>query len=237
MIPLWLHQCAIVALAAGGICAIIIAVDEYRHPQRMWIMNLVWPTTALFGAAFVVWGYFKFGLPGSRRISSPSQASVRIPFSVVVAKGTLHCGAGCTLGDISAEWLAYAVPAIPVWLGWQRFFEVKMFSVWILDYLFAFGFGIVFQYFAIKPMRSFSARDALIAALKADAVSLSAWQLGMYGFMAFAGLFIFDHEFGSPLSVDSIEFWFMMQIAMFFGFATAYPVNWFLIRRGIKDCM
>jgi Domain of unknown function (DUF4396) len=29
----------------------------------------------------------------------------------------------------------------------------------------------------------------------------------------------------------------MMQIAMTCGFATAYPVNWGLIRRGIKEKM
>jgi hypothetical protein len=29
----------------------------------------------------------------------------------------------------------------------------------------------------------------------------------------------------------------MMQIAMVFGFATAYPVNWWLIRSGIKERM
>ena len=30
-------------------------------------------------------------------------------------------------------------------------------------------------------------------------------------------------------------YWFMMQIAMIAGFLTIYPVNWWLIRRGIKE--
>ena len=29
----------------------------------------------------------------------------------------------------------------------------------------------------------------------------------------------------------------MMQLAMLCGFATAYPVNWWLIRRGLKEKM
>ena len=33
------------------------------------------------------------------------------------------------------------------------------------------------------------------------------------------------------------EFWFVMQIAMLAGFATSYPVNWWLIRAGIKEKM
>ncbi len=32
-------------------------------------------------------------------------------------------------------------------------------------------------------------------------------------------------------------FWFMMQIAMLFGFITAYPVNWWLLRKKIKEVM
>jgi hypothetical protein len=49
MIPAWLHYTSIFFLFLGGLCAAIIVVDEWRHPQRMWIMNLVWPLTALFG--------------------------------------------------------------------------------------------------------------------------------------------------------------------------------------------
>ena len=36
---------------------------------------------------------------------------------------------------------------------------------------------------------------------------------------------------GAQLETATVEFWFMMQIAMLCGFATAYPVNWWLIRR------
>jgi len=33
----------------------------------------------------------------------PSMAQT--PFPIVVANGALHCGNGCMLGDICAEWL------------------------------------------------------------------------------------------------------------------------------------
>lgn len=48
--PVWLHDLAIVSIAIGGVCALIICVDEMRRPQKMWIMNLVWPLTSLFGS-------------------------------------------------------------------------------------------------------------------------------------------------------------------------------------------
>jgi hypothetical protein len=43
--------------------------------------------------------------------------------------------------------------------------------------------------------------------------------------------------FQRELSKTGPVFWFMTQIAMVCGFATAYPVNWLLLRRGIKEAM
>lgn len=55
----------------------------------------------------------------------------------------------------------------------------------------------------------------------------------MYGWMAIATFLIFGHE----IEKTSPVFWFMMQIAMLVGFLTAYPVNWWLLRSGIKEKM
>lgn len=164
-------------------------------------------------------------------------AKRQTPFPVMVAKGTSHCGAGCCIGDILAEWLAFFMPVVAVWFGYQTLFAEKMFAVWIIDYLFAFVLGIAFQYFTIKPMRKLSPGQGLIQALKADALSLTAWQAGMYGFMALAQFYFFRHLLGMRLEVNSAEFWFMMQFAMIAGFATSYPVNWWLISVGIKERM
>jgi hypothetical protein len=243
MIPSWLHWLAICSLALGGACAAGVALDVFRHPQRMWIMNLVWPLTALFGTVFWTWGYVRFGRLSTEEAAADAKVRSDDPpgkkkgFGWKVAEGASHCGAGCTLGDIVAEWLAFAVPAVAVAFGWQWLFPEKTFAVWVLDYLLAFGFGIVFQYFTIAPMRNLGVGDGLKTALKADALSLTAWQVGMYGFMALASFYLFRRLMGVRLEVASPEFWFMMQIAMICGFATSYPVNWWLMRRGLKEAM
>ena len=41
MIPSWLNVLALTSLLAGFACAAWIAFDETRHPQHVWIMNLV----------------------------------------------------------------------------------------------------------------------------------------------------------------------------------------------------
>ena len=159
------------------------------------------------------------------------------PFPVMVANGALHCGSGCTLGDICAEWLVFLVPAVAVAFGWHGIFGDKLFAAWIVAYLFAYAFGIVFQYFTIATMRGLGVAQGIWAAIKADTLSLTAWQMGMYGFMAFAYFVIFQDLIGTKLTTDTVEFWFMMQIAMLCGFATSYPVNWWLIRAGLKEKM
>ncbi len=244
MIPGWLHSLSIAFLLLGLVCAVAIAADLVRHKQHMWIMNVVWPVTALFGTVWIVWQYFTYGrlAEGARAKAAMDRdeempSKKLTPFPVMVANGALHCGSGCTLGDIVAEWLVFAVPAIAVWFGWQSLFGDKIFAVWIVDYLFAYAFGIVFQYFTIAPMRNLGFVSGIWAAIKADTLSLTAWQVGMYGFMAFAYFYLFGSLLDTKLEVDTVEFWFMMQIAMICGFVTAFPVNWWLIRTGLKEKM
>ena len=244
MIPNWLHQLSIVALLLGFTSALLVAVDLTRRHQHMFVMNVVWTVTALFGGAFALWAYYKYG-----RLAAHDKAKRAMelreelphkrltPFPVMVGKGTAHCGAGCTLGNIYAEWLAFTFPGIAVAFGWQSIFAEKMFAVWIFDYVLAYLFGIVFQYATIAPMRNLGIARGLWAAVKADTLSLTAWQIGMYGFMALASFYFFRVLIGVKLNVDTPEFWFMMQIAMWCGFATSYPVSWWLIEKGLKERM
>jgi branched-subunit amino acid transport protein len=236
MFPAWLHELAVVSLLIGGVSACVIAADEVRREQRMWIMYLVWPLCALFGGLLWLWLYWRHGRGMPRGGGHEHQAG-DTPMAVAVAKGASHCGAGCTLGDIVAEWLAFAVPGIAVALGWHGLFAEKTFAVWILDFALAFLLGIAFQYWTIKPMRDLSVGAGLVAAVKADTLSISSWQVGMYGAMAIGQFAILRPVYGAIAPVDSPEFWFVMQIAMLAGFATAYPVNWWLVDTGAKEKM
>lgn len=249
MIPAWLTDLSVLMLALGVICSLIIAIDLLRgNKQHMWIMNVVWPITALYGSVIAVWAYFKYGrLATDKKVKAAMERNEEMPnkkytpFPAAVAKGTTHCGAGCTLGDIVAEFLALGVPGITVWAGWKSIFppshDGKIFAVWVIDFAFAFVIGVAFQYFTIKPMRNLSPFNGLIQAVKADTLSLSAWQLGMYGFMAVANFYLFVDIWPQPIEPNMPAFWFMMQIAMMCGFVTAYPVNWWLIRKDVKERM
>ena len=239
--PPWLDTVCRESLILGILCAAVILVDVRRRPQTMTVMNIVWPLCALFGTALTLWLYFRYGRYTADRMRRVSVKAVESkgapPFSVGVATSTLHCGAGCTLGDMLAEWLAFFAPSVAIALGWHSIFEQKTYAVWVLDFLMAFFFGIAFQYFAIMRMRKLSAAQRLIAALKADTLSLTAWQIGMYCLMAALQLEFFQRRFAVQAPVDSVEFWAAMQVAMIGGFVTSYPMNWCLIRFGLKERM
>lgn len=192
----------------------------------MKIMNVVWPVCALFGSFAIVALYWRYGR------SSPDQ-----PSWASVAKGTLHCGSGCTLGDAIAEGLVLAMPAVATAFGWHWLFDDRIFATWILDTVLAFGFGIAFQYFAIAPMRHLGPREGLKAAVRADSASLLAWQIGMFGTMAVFQFALYPAALGWRPTAATVEFWFAMQCAMVAGFMTSYPVNAWLIRKGIKEAM
>jgi len=227
--------------AARRGCAAVIAADLVRHKQHMWIMNVVWPVSALFGSIWIVWQYFAYGRRAEDARAKAAMArgqempsNVQTPFPVIVANRALHCGIGCTLGDILAEWLTFLVPGVAAWFGYQSLFGDRVFAVWVVGYLLAYALGIVFQCFTIAPMRSLGVAEGIRAAVKADTLSLTAWQVGMYGFMAFAYFYLFGRMLSVCLEANMAEFWFMMQLAMVCGFVTAYPVNWWLIRTGLK---
>lgn len=178
-------------------------------------MNWVWPLTALYSGPLAIWAYYKFGRKQQKKT----------PFWQSVLKGTLHCGSGCTLGDLLSAGLLLLVPL--------HLFNKPLLGDWLVEYIAAFLIGIIFQYQAIRPMTKLSAGGALVAALKADTLSLTSWQIGMYGWMAVSSFLIFHRQ----LRADEPVFWLMMQIGMLFGLVTAFPVNWWLIKKGIKEAM
>jgi hypothetical protein len=221
-----------ISSTVSGLCALAIVADIISgNAQKMWIMNVVWPITALWSGPLGLYAYFRFGRVSTKPAMMAAQKEHRPPpqqsqpFPVLAGKATTHCGAGCTLGDLIAESLVLVLPL--------SLFGHKLFGAWLYDFILAFAFGIAFQYFTIKPMKKLSPGQGVVAALKADALSLTAWQLDMYGWMALTTFVLFHHELAKQTPV----FWFMMQIAMLVGFLTSYPVNWWLLRRGIKEKM
>jgi hypothetical protein len=234
MPPTWLTILAWMYLGVCFVCAGVIGYDIVFGGRRqpMGVMNVVFPITALyFGPAAVAlyWRWERVGPPpasidpnGHTGPADPVMPAS--PHWATMAIEVSHCGAGCTLGDLISEWVIYAFALTVA--------GRVLFAEYIGDYVLAVALGIAFQYFVIAPMRGLGVRDGLKAAAKADFISLTFFEVGLFGWMALMA-FVF---FPAPhhLMPNSAAYWFLMQIGMMIGFATSWPANVWLVNRGIK---
>ncbi|REC94820.1 DUF4396 domain-containing protein [Kushneria indalinina] len=223
-----------VFLLLGVVTCALIAADVRRRPQHMAIMNVTWPITGLYMPVLGWWVYQKMGR--TARADQGHDASEHHqhgghehhgdkPQWQGVFVSATHCGGGCTLGDITAAPLATA-------LGFTLFGS-HMAGHFLLAFVAAYAFGILFQYLPIREMGERSPKAGLLDAIKADTLSLIAFQIGMYLWMLIATPLLLDGQ----MDAATPEFWFMMQIAMLVGFLSSYPANWLLVNKGIKHAM
>lgn len=227
MAPTWLENLGIVWLALAGLSAAAIVVDIRLagHRQPMAVMEWVWPITAVYLGPLGLAFYWNAG-----RVSSAKWIDANgrreLPHWVRVGVSSTHCGGGCTLGDIIAETLVFT-------LG-LTLFGAAIWASFLLDFSLALVLGVIFQFAAIRAMSSESTGVLLRRAAKADVWSLTAFEVGLFGWMALMWWVFFPDPHLTPASTT---FWFLMQVGMAIGLVTSYPMNALLIARGVKEAM
>ena len=224
MAPAWLAVVAWLYLSACFGCAAIIACDISfnRRRQPMGVMNFVFPITALYFGPFAVALYWRWGRTAPRTAMASSERAR--PGWVAMAIEVSHCGSGCTLGDVISE---FAIFGLGLTIA-----GATLGAEYAGDYILALVFGVIFQYFAIAPMRGLGLKDGLIAAAKADVISLTAFEVGLFGWMAVMAFVLFPAP--HHLMPSSAVYWLLMQVGMIIGFCTSWPANVWLVKRGIK---
>lgn len=218
-------------------CLFIISKQRRRTAPMMRVMLLVWPIITLWAGPLGIWAYETSNqrvpfhddgavhdMPGMHMEIPVQPTHSHTSHWKSVMTGTLHCGAGCTLADLLGSLLFRMASFI--------LFGSSLYGEWAVDYVLALIIGVFFQYAGLSSMNHNRGLSLWIRAFKADFLSLTAWQVGMYGWMAIAVFLLVG-----PMSPDQPVFWLMMQLSMFCGFITAYPMNWWLMRTGIKNAM
>ena len=237
MAPGWLFVVAWITIASGFITAAAIVYDMYGRGNRQTVsvMSAVWPITALYLGPFAWIAYARLGrpvpvAPASMASTDASMARMsmadeeELPGWRGIAVTATHCGAGCALGDVIGEWIVFGA-AISI-------AGRALFAEYIVDFAFGYVLGIGFQYWAIKPGSTLTPLAALRNAITADTLSVLAFELGMFAWMAIFQLVLF------PLLLpNDPSYWLMLQIAMVIGLAAAYPAQIWLIDHGIKERM
>jgi hypothetical protein len=220
MAPTWLTVVAGLYLSVCFCCAGFIAYDIFvnRRRQPMGVMNfVVFPITALYFGPLAVALYWHWGR-AARATPPPMSANPAMasPTAASVGHGLhmSHRGDDDMAGPAGAGTGCAQVPSSEPDRPWWA--------------------AMAFQYFAIAPMRGLGVKDGLIAAAKADCISLTAFEVGLFGWMAVMAFVLFPAP--HHLMPSTAAFWLLMQVGMMIGYFTSWPANVWLIKRGITGC-
>ena len=134
---------------------------------------------------------------------------------------TIHCLAGDATGIIVAATVT-ALLGLPMWLDF------------IVEYVAGFAFGLlIFQSLFMKDMMGGSYVKALRHSLLPEWLSMNAVMAGMYPAMV---LLMMGRDMRA-MEPTELAFWGAMSAAIAVGSVTAYPVNVWLVKVGLKHGM
>jgi hypothetical protein len=182
------------------------------HPVLKWSFVIL----ALFSGPFAAFFY----VLGCREpLRGTHEAYVAVRWRQVLGS-TMHCAAGDGLGIIAGAVIA-AAWRLPPWADFA------------LEYGLGFGFGwTVFQALAMRDMAGGNYLRSLRQTFLPEFLSMN---------MLMAGMVVTMHILMPRIagSADPLAagFWFVMSMALIVGFIVAYPVNWWLVAKGMKHGM
>ncbi|WP_246540039.1 DUF4396 domain-containing protein [sulfur-oxidizing endosymbiont of Gigantopelta aegis] len=137
-----------------------------------------------------------------------------------VLGSTMHCVAGDGLGILAGAILGAVIQLSRPW-------EISV------EYLLGFGFGwTIFQALFMKASSGGSFIKALKNTFIPELVSMNYLMAAMVLVTTFGMQMI--PQSGDPLTM---EFWFVMSMALLIGFVAAWPINWWLVSNHLKHGM
>jgi len=131
---------------------------------------------------------------------------------------TVHCLAGDATGIIAAAATTAAL-GLPMWIDL------------IIEYTAGFAFGLfIFQSLFMKEMMGGTYGRALKNSFMPEWLSMNMMAAGMFPVMIF-GMMGQDMRAMEPTEP---MFWGVMSLGVIVGFATAYPVNYWMVSKNMK---
>jgi hypothetical protein len=136
-----------------------------------------------------------------------------------VLGSSMHCVAGDGLGILAGAVIA-------------RLLHLPKAADIALEYVLGFSFGwSVFQSLFMRSMAG-SYLASLSATFFPELLSMNCLMAGMVPVMTLA-----MRQYPAAHDPSNPSFWFIMSMALLFGFITAYPMNWWLVSRHMKHGM
>jgi hypothetical protein len=196
------------------ISVLYVAGDAFRHLPEPGVIKWAWVLTTLYlgpvGAAFYILAD-KEPRPGEHE-------QFVAPMWKQALGSTLHCVAGDATGVIFAATVT-GLLGLPMWFDMSA------------EYVLGFTFGLfIFQSLFMKDIMGVSYATAVKQSFLPEWVSMNAMMAGMFPVMV-AIMMGRDMRAMDP---RELLYWGAMSLAIGVGFVTAYPVNWWLVSKGLK---
>ena len=192
-----------------------VAIDIRSTPESpvlKWGFVLLTAYTGPFGAFLYVLGC-REPLPGLH------ERYIAVRWRQVLGS-TMHCVAGDGIGILAGA-------AVASYLTLSRPVDIA------LEYTLGFGFGwTIFQALFMRDMAGDFYLRSLASTFLPEFLSMNFLMAGMMPIASLGHIAI--GEMPGPLTP---EFWFVMSMALLVGFIVAFPINWWLVARGLKHGM
>ncbi|WP_240309399.1 MULTISPECIES: DUF4396 domain-containing protein [Sphingomonas] len=209
--PLLIGWFVLTALSVG-----YVAWDAFTRNPEMKVMKWGWLLVTLYGGPIMAAAYV---LSCQEPPNQRHEDFIR-PLWKQAFGSSIHCMAGDATGVIVAAAITTAL-GLPMWLDVTA------------EYVFGFGFGLfIFQALFMRDMAGGSYIRALRMSFVPEWLSMNAVMAGMIPTM----VLLMSRDMAA-MHASSLRFWGVMSLATLVGFATAYPINLWLVGVRLKHGM
>lgn len=213
----WIDVILIGWFALTAVSVAYVAWDAYRNNPELTVMKWGWLLVTLYTGPI---GLAMYILSCKEPFPGGHEEFIK-PLWKQGLGSVIHCAAGDATGII----VAAAVTGI---LGLPMAVDL------VVEYIAGFGFGLlIFQSLFMKDMMGGSYTAALRHSLMPEWLSMNFMMAGMFPTMI-ALMMGRDMRAMEP---TQLVFWGAMSAAVFVGIVVAYPVNLWMVAKGLKHGM
>lgn len=194
---------------------IFVLWDQYTNTPSMRIMTLAWVLVILYTGPL---GLFLYFLSCRQPMPNTHDQFINVHWKQAVGS-LIHCVAG-------------DATAIIIMAAFLHYVEIPNGIEVIIEYAAAYLFGLfIFQALFMRTMYP-SYGKAVKKTIFAETVSMNMVMTGMFPIIVFI-------KYHYPIASDpfTLYFWGMMSLATIVGFIIAYPINSWMVKKGIKHGM
>lgn len=213
----WIDAILLIWFTLTACSVIYVAYDAFTKNPEMTVMKWGWVLVTLYLGPI---GLFLYVVSCKEPEPGTHEEFVK-PLWKQGLGSAIHCVAGDATGIIVAAVIT-AFLGLPMWIDL------------IIEYIAGFAFGLlIFQSLFMKDMMGGSYIKAVKHSLYPEWVSMNFMMAGMFPVMV---VLMMGRDMRA-MEPTELVFWGAMSVAVGFGLLTCYPVNLWLVAKGLKHGM